>query len=515
MTEIVETTSTCLTEINGTCENDLQVDLATPPITTTTFNGAGALDPQAADNPFPIDCLPGPAAEMVREVCRVMRVPESLPGCCALGILSAAVGKGLRVTSGPNRTTPGNLFVLAGAKSGTGKSETFRHIAQAFQDCEHEHRESWRTGSLPALRAEKATLESEIAMAKKRNPNGLAEREEMRKELEDKMAALETTESSLHPPVLSAEDVTTEKLALLLSENGECLASLSSDAGSAVNNLLGRYTKGNRTDETIYLKAFSGDSHVAHRIGREPVRLNSPCLSVLWLVQPDKIESLLANPSLVDGGLMPRLLMCQTNCRVQKIVDGILPIPPNVIAAFGKLIRYMLKNYRLTTNPITIIPTRAASQAMTDYYNQIAPRLETDLRDVSTFAARWAEQAWRISVVLHAALWPSDAGAHELELETAQRAIALADWFAQQQLEILAAGREAANQVLLKNVLSLIQNNPGVITARDVQRKRITPNAEEAHQLLEGLAREGHLVGRDAKPQGGGHVTRVYNIAGT
>jgi hypothetical protein len=42
-------------------------------------------------------------------------------------------------------------------------------------------------------------------------------------------------------PTLTCEDITSEKLADLLSKNDEQLASMSSDALSIVNILLGRY----------------------------------------------------------------------------------------------------------------------------------------------------------------------------------------------------------------------------------------------------------------------------------
>ena len=69
---------------------------------------------------------------MARAICETVRVLESLPGCCTLGILSAAIGKGLQVKSGANRVTRGNLYNLASVESGSGKSETFRHAAKPF-----------------------------------------------------------------------------------------------------------------------------------------------------------------------------------------------------------------------------------------------------------------------------------------------------------------------------------------------------------------------------------------------
>ena len=69
---------------------------------------------------------------MAEAIARTERTPETLAGCCVLGILSASIGAGLQITSGPNRVTRGNLYIMASAESGSGKSETFRHAAKPF-----------------------------------------------------------------------------------------------------------------------------------------------------------------------------------------------------------------------------------------------------------------------------------------------------------------------------------------------------------------------------------------------
>jgi hypothetical protein len=83
----------------------------------------------APANPFPTHCLPPPIAAMASAISQSVLVPERLSGCCVLGILSASLGKGIQVQSGSDRCTRGNLYLMASADSGTGKSETFRHSA--------------------------------------------------------------------------------------------------------------------------------------------------------------------------------------------------------------------------------------------------------------------------------------------------------------------------------------------------------------------------------------------------
>ena len=190
-----------------------------------------------------------------------------------------------------------------------------------------------------------------------------------------------------------------------------------------MNILLGRYDKLDRTDEGIYLKAFTGDRCKVDRQSRESVLFESPCLSALWLTQPDKLDSLLGERSLSDGGLIPRILACHTNCEAREIIKDAPEILPAIEKAYSDLIRCLIETYRLADEPFTIEPAPEALEAMNAHYNAIVKRRRADLRDVTIYAARWNEQAWRIAVCLHAAQHGAHAHEHGLELDTANRAI--------------------------------------------------------------------------------------------
>lgn len=497
----------------------------TPEWTPANVPENGAAGPGIGEDeekilPFPLQHLPPAARAMAEAIARTERTPETLAGCCVLGIMSASIGAGLQVTSGPNRVTRANLYIGASAESGTGKSETFRHAAKPFFAYERELIERWKAETLPGLQAEAEMLESEIAKLKKDAFSGKSgkgksgmEREEIRAALQLKKKALADVNAKLIAPALCCEDVTSEKLAVMLAHNQEQLASLSPDAGSIVNNLLGRYSKLDRTDEGIYVKTFSGDNCRVDRQGREPVLLQRPCLAALWLVQPDKLETLLGKTELTDGGMIPRLLVCHTRATPRPIVDGVEGIPAATANAWAMLVGKLIHAFRMASEPFTIEPTPEAWRMMKDHHNQIVARRLGELRDVTTFAARWNEQAWRIAVCLHAGLHGEDAGGRMLAADTAASAIALADWFAGEQLRILARGRHAARRAKLDEVLELLADNPKGITARDVQRKGIEGSADEARALLTQMETDGELTGKDSKPETGGHITRTFTKA--
>ena len=406
---------------------------------------------------------------MAEEVCATERVPECLVGCCALGILSASIGAGLAVQSASNRVTRGNIYVLASAESGGGKSETFRHMAKPFQQFEMDRFKRWKEQDQPDATAKRELLEVDIKECKKKYAKH--HDDNIGEEVKEFEREMEELQKRLDAPTLSCEDVTTEKLADLLSKNDEQLASLSPDALSIVNILLGRYNKLDRTDEGLYLKAYSGDLCVIHRMSRDPISLESPCLTTLWLTQPDKLQSLLDERSLNEGGLIPRILACHTNCEPREIGKNPPSISSSVEKMYAGLIYSLLTTYRLAPERFTIKPTSEALEALNDHHDAIVKRRRGELRDVTSYAARWNEQAWRIAVCLHAGTHGSQAHEHPVSLETAQRAIALADWFAEEQLRILNAGRMERKAARLKKLKELIiQCYNGAATLRDLDK---------------------------------------------
>ena len=457
----------------GATAEDLLAAMVNAEVVRAFEGFAGSSGEQELENknkePFPLASLPPLVEAMAKEVCVTVLVPERLAGCCALGILSASIGAGLEIQSASNRVTRANLYILISAESGAGKSTAFRHMAKPLSAFEQERIMSWRENDRADLQSRRDLLEVDIHEAKK--AYGKEHHIDAGEELKQYEAEMEALTQRLHEPCLVVEDITTERLAVVLSQNNETIASLSSDALSIVNILLGRYNKLDRTDEGLYLKCYSGDPIRIARMSRESISLNSPCLTALWLTQPDKLQSLLDEKSLNEGGLIPRLLACHTLCEPQEIPENPACISTVTEKAYAGLIYSLLSTYRLAPESFKLQPSPEALQALNDHYNAIVKRRRGELRDVGSCAARWNEQAWRIAVCLHAGTHGSQAHEHPVALETAQRAIALADWFAEEQLRILNAGRMERKAARLKKLKELIiECYNGAATLRDLDK---------------------------------------------
>ena len=119
----------------------------------------------------------------------------------------------------------------------------------------------------------------------------------------------------------------------------------------------------------------------------------------------------------------------------------------------------------------------------------------------------------KLGVAIDPARHGEHAGERMLAADTAASAIALADWFAGEQLRILARGRHVARRAKRDEALELLADTPKGIRASDVYRARIVGNADEAHELLATMETEGELTGKDSKPESGGHITRIFTKA--
>jgi len=425
-----------------------------------------APEDSAQNEPFPLDCLPGVAGEMARQVVMAALVPEVLAGMNVLGILSAAIGAGLELNSGGDRRTRGNLYLMPVAASGTGKGQSFGAIVEPFQRREAARLEEWRQHDRPEACANKAIAEARLAKLTTTAKGTLSaeQKADVLHELKECHAEIERAERNLREPAWSTEQATKEAIeSLFAMSTRETLASLSAEARGAVDVLMGRYRES--TDEGIFLAAYSGDSVKIHRKGSPPVVLARPCLALLWLMQPDKLRELLESPAMSDSGLMPRFLIADTKAQPQKEPEERHCIDEAVKTAWAALIDDLLDTYHEPdAKAHTIQPEPEAAKMLREYRNEIVDRMKSDtggdLADVTIYAARWAENAWRLCVVLHAALHGEDAWRESLAPDTAAKALRLMRWFSEQQLRLLAAGREDKLTKRLEKLRELLALKP-------------------------------------------------------
>jgi hypothetical protein len=429
----------------------------------TIMDGAGE-----GTMPFPVEILPPTMRAMVEEVARQTRTPHALSAVVALGTASAAIGRGLLVKSGGSRITPANLFLLAIARSGVGKGQTFGPITRPIYTAQKKAIDNWKNEQVPLIEAnfnvtkDRAKKEKQRAVA--------AKDEEIRKEIIAAIAALEEEQKRLDelknsPPCYVVGDITKEALAMTLaSQPNEALACFSSEARGILDVIRGRYGKGESSDEDLYLAAYSGDPVSVTRVGRPPVSLGNPCLSVVWMTQPDAAQRLLGDERMTASGLLPRFLMCDVRAEHQYEPEHWDEMDESVVNAWDELIEGLLAYRNTCGEPIRIDYEPAVRRMIREFHNhQAVDRMRTggDLRDVDSYVSRWTENVWRLSLVLHCATHGVESHRVPLQEKTATSAIGIVGWFIREQLSILAAGRADRFKERLEKLLSILRDAGG------------------------------------------------------
>ncbi len=466
-----------------------------------------------ADTGFPADALPRALRVYVETVCQSLRVPLDLAAPVALGILSLAIGKGIAVQTDIGVLARANLYVLGVAFSGSGKSLVFKELMAPVLDYEAEVVSDFKTRELPRLRAEKALVEKEIDLPKKNyKPKDRADPDrDPVAELANLEKTLAELEVKMTIPILHVSDVTSEELGVLLQGRNEVLASTSADAGSCINNLLGRYNSLKRTDDTLLVSAWSGDAVDVARVNRPPVALRAPCLSLIWLVQEDKIQTLFANPALLEGGFLPRCLISNSRAEPARMHERHRPIDPESRSAWRQLIRGLLHNYRDLAEPkhSTLAPDALALLRV--WHNGNVDAFHSDYAHVSRFFARWKEHAYRLAVVLHAAADPKLAN-REISRATMSAAIRLVCWFRGQLMRLHESSESERRAKQLERIHELVAKN-GSITASEAAQSHVFGSAETAARFLDQLAGTGEMTRTCLPPPArGGRQSVVYTL---
>jgi hypothetical protein len=469
-------------------------------------------DSDVEPRPFPTFALPEPFGSLVKEVARVHKVPESMSGAIALGNLSAAVGRGLMGKLLPGRITPANIYVMVVAKSGVGKSSTADPILEPLNAMDSILKDRWRREDLPRLEARRVLLAKEIERLVKGSGRGNdeAEQRELELNLATKNAQLSLIQDQLIEPSILCEDISTQKLAVVMQQNGETGAVISTDAGDVVSNLLGRFNRLERADDTLYVKGYSGDTVRVGRIGRPSIVLNKPCLTQLLLLQPDKLHSLMASRQLVDGGLLPRFLIVSIRGAPAHLEAEESEISIQVRVAYTKRLEEIVSGLRLASSARIVEATMEAREALRDYYNRSADRRASLPPELDSFAARWAEQACRLSLLIHVAKWGADAVNQPLDVDSAQRGVELAKWFAEQQVQLLQSNHPHELERILNGIENMARNKPEGFTGRDLYKAGIVQGPEEAERIMEGLIAQGLATAE--RKQTGGRPSVTYQL---
>lgn len=423
--------------INGWIEQRLSGKIGPPPRPRVNGNGhhapapsaairapaaAPALTPAEATDPwedflplemqdrpaFPAEALPLEIRAMVLAVSEQTQTPADCSAMMGLSVVAAAVAKRVEAEPRPGWREPLALWTAGALPPGSMKSAVDGEMKApiiAYQDELTELMRDEVAKSAVARHLLEKRLES--LKSKVTNTEDNAKRRLLQDEAESVAVELARTKQVFAPRLL-CEDITPERLGMLMHEQSGRMAVLSSE-GTIFTGMAGYYNSGT-TSLDIYKKGHSGDAVTVDRVGRPSVQIPRPALTLGLIIQPGVIARLNDRQEMREEGLLARFLYAMPKSWVGERDVEPDPIPDAVRAAYHRKIRALLEipadtDEKGNPRPHTLLFTDVAQAAIRDYRKRLEPMLGKggELEYLADWGGKLHGALARIAALLHMA----------------------------------------------------------------------------------------------------------------
>ena len=499
--------STISRAVNGTA------DFYLPPEISSADEDFTALDDDQVSNEepipldemtvpvFPVDALPEDIRNYVLAVAESTQTPVDVAACASLSVISIGMQGKYAVRPKPDWTEPVNTFIAVFMPPSERKSAVCSAMGKPMNEYEKEWNRE-HAAEIDFSRSQKSILERRLKALEDQAAKGKAEMEDVRRASEELSAFRERK-----PLRYYGDDVTTEKLVSMISENSG-RAAIFSPEGGIFDLLKGMYTRYVNID--VFLKGYSGDPIRVDRIGRESEVIYNPVLTVMLMAQPSVLAGVMGNGNFRGRGLTARFLYCIPESHVGRRKYRSEPIPEETYRRYERCIRNILVD-EPDQMPEVITLSPEADKMLEAFSEELEPKLKAEYARIADWAGKIVGNTARIAALLCRAgatvtrdfFDVSDPLVISGKVMT--DAIRIGRYFiehARAAFSLLGADEGIQN---CKYVLSAIQR-AGLteVSRRDVMRLcRAFKTAEEVQPVIDQLADYGYLAEKKPERQPG------------
>lgn len=443
---------------------------------------------------FPVDSLGSVLRDYVTAVAESLEVPVDMVGTTCLGILAACVQGKWQINAGPDWFEPLSLFTCAVAEPAERKSAVLSRLRKPLDQYEREQNEQ---SALEVKQSQTmhAALERKVSSLQDRYAKGRASEED----IQAAVAELEAHQVRYRLK-LSTSDVTPEKLAALMYENNERMALLSAEGG-IFDTMSGKKYGSGGDNFDIFLHGHAGDRVQVDRMGRPPITLHAPALTMVLMVQPSVLEELLGNRSFRRKGLVARFLYAYPVSPLGSRTQEERPVPEALESRYREIIQTLADIQ--VNRPGCIRLSRDARDYLRGFARYIEPGLDKETgayRHMTDWAGKLPGAVCRMAGILHCVQYRSegvDLDKIPVSCETMERAVELGNYFLAMASgiyarsgadETVAGARKLWNRIREKGYLNQI-------TRDDIGKvgRHLFPNARERNKAVEELLQRGYL----------------------
>ena len=275
------------------------------------------------------------------------------------------------------------------------------------------------------------------------------------------------------PPCLYMDDTTNAALEQELARNGGRMI-IMSDEGDLFANMMGLYTGGQHTLGAL-LKGHTGGSSKTHRVGRDPVHLPASNLSILLMVQPIIIDTIMADPVMRGRGMNARFLYTMPKTRVgDRNIETAPAVPPKIDADYYNAVYSLYADNYITLEPKPkqLELKDSAQMAYMAYETVFERRLKGDMKDIRDWGSKLGGEMLRLVGILHCAEHPDAIMDTPVAKETVDKAYQLARYFCEYARIIYNLGSGVdPNMAVCKRIVDVIRGqNLEAFTRRQLHR---------------------------------------------
>jgi len=359
-------------------------------------------------------------SQFVEASATALQVPADMTAMLSLASVAACCAGRFKVQVKPGYIEPTNIYTLVVLDPGNRKSAAFSLATAPLEEFERQQVQRMHSTLLERV-TEQAVLKKSMqhAQGKAARTMDPEERASWLERSKDLAAQLGLCMSAGDPRLL-ADDVTPQRLASLLAENGGRIAVMSSEGG-----LFNRLASQAALD--IVLKGHAGDQIRIDRITRGPEFIESPAVTVALTVQQEVLRGLTDRPGFRGRGLLARFLYAMPRSPVgQRDVDP-PPVPTEVKETYRAKLHRLLA---LDGGQKILQLSPEGLEAWLDFARTLEPRLAEhgDLAPITDWGSKLAGACARLAGLLHIAEHMEQAAGEPVFGATVQAATQIADY---------------------------------------------------------------------------------------
>jgi putative DNA primase/helicase len=441
--------------------------------------------------PFPVHVLPDWMAAQAIQVAEEMQYPPDLPAQLAITAASMCISRRVTVQVDGPWVEGTNIYTVTAMNASAGKSPAVKHMFGAIRDYEVDLIEA-SAKIVEDRELERKMIEKDIADALKRGDGNQAST------FGDDLRA----KPPIAKPRLVAEDITPEKLAMVMADQGGRMALVSTEGG-VFQIMAGRYTDASNLD--IFLQGWSGDDITQDRVGRESLVIRDARLTVALTVQPIVIAQIGENGEFAGRGLLARFMYSIPANTVGKRDKRRRSTWDAAIA--DRYARKLTELARRFTGDDCLPQLRLSDEAhavFVDWQQGHEDRMgyNGDLEHLAEWVSKMHSSVCRLAGVIHMAEREYDTTVGttpDISEETMLRAMVVGDyWVAHARIagDLWGADPEVDKALRLLRWAEKRRDEDGdVFTIRDAMRglRKLFPKAEAAIPALQILTESGWI----------------------